>query len=517
MAHRDPHTDAQVPAAVWTGGTLMPLALVLALCAAPATPQPMPAMDMNDAGMGGMKMDDMPGMHGKKAPPPKKAKPQHSTPAPHTDAMPGMDHAMPDHDMGHGLPDHDMPGHDMQGQAAMPDMPHDMAHDMAHGMAMHGFLGGYAMSREASGTSWQPDAAPHDGIALMLGDWMAMVHGRVYGVLDSQSGPRGGSSVFSSSMVMAMASRDLANGDTLGLKAMISGDPFMGRRGYPLLLASGETADGATHLVDRQHPHDLFMELAASYSHPLSAGDSIFLYVGYPGEPALGPSAYMHRVSAADNPMTPIAHHWLDSTHVTFGVATAGIVHDGWKLEVSQFTGREPDQNRFDFDSARFDSTSARLSFNPDSNWSLQASIGWLKSPEQLEPGVNERRFTASATYYNAFEFGSIAATLAFGNKHLSDGADENAGLIEAEYRPVPLWTLFTRAEIAGNGELVPGPGVKNTGEFSAGVIRDWRLADHMKFGVGGLYAFDFPPGSAAASYGAAPHGAMAFVRLVAD
>ena len=107
----------------------------------------------------------------------------------------------------------------------------------------------------------------------------------------------------------ATVPKDLANGDTLGLKAMLSGDAFMGRRGYPLLLASGETADGATHLVDRQHPHDLLMELAASYSHPVSDTDSLFLYGGYPGEPALGPSAYMHRVSAMDNPMTPIAHH----------------------------------------------------------------------------------------------------------------------------------------------------------------------------------------------------------------
>ena len=107
----------------------------------------------------------------------------------------------------------------------------------------------------------------------------------------------------------------------------------------------GETADGTTHLVDRQHPHDLWMELAASYSHVLSDKDSLFVYGGYPGEPALGPSAYMHRISALDNPATPIAHHWLDSSHVSFGVVTAGFVHDALKLEVSQFTGREPDQN----------------------------------------------------------------------------------------------------------------------------------------------------------------------------
>jgi hypothetical protein len=414
--------------------------------------------------------------------------------------MGAMDHDMPGMDMDHGMADMDMDDHKMDG------------------MAMHGLLGGYAMSREASGTSWQPDAAPHEGIHLTPGDdWMVMLHGRVNGIADWQSGPRGDDQVFSSSMFMAMATKDLGNGDTLGLKGMISLDPFMGRRGYPLLLASGETANGVTHLVDRQHPHDLLMELAATYSHPVSDSDSVFLYGGYPGEPALGPSAYMHRISALDDPMTPISHHWLDSTHVTFGVVTAGWVHDRWKLEVSQFTGREPDQYRFNFDSARFDSTSARLSWNPDSNWSLQVSGGWLKSPEQLEPDINEQRVTASATYYNAFEFGSIAATAAFGHKHLSNGVSEDAGLLEAEYKPHPLWTVFARTEIIGSDELVPEPGVKSAGELSFGIIRDWKIAEHMKFGLGGLYAFDFAPGSPSQPYGDDPHGAMAFVRVVAE
>ena len=405
----------------------------------------------------------------------------------------------------------DMPGMDMgHGMAGM---------DMSQGMmTMHGLLGSYGMSREASGTSWQPEAAPHDAISLdVADDWMVMAHARIQGALDSQSGPRGDSSIFSSSMLMAMASTAVGENGTLGLKGMISLDPLMGRRGYPLLLASGETADGVTHLVDRQHPHDLFGELAASYSQKLSNDDSLFVYAGYPGEPALGPSAYMHRVSAMDNPMTPLSHHWLDSTHVTFGVATAGFVHDAWKIEVSQFTGREPDQHRFDFETPRFDSTAARLSFNPDPHWSLQLSAGWLKSPEALEPLVNERRFTASATWFDSFSFGSLAATLALGNKHLSNGTDESAVLLETEYRPDAAWTLFARAETFGSDELVPEPGVKHAGEVSAGVIHDWRVAEHVKLGLGGLYAFDRAPASASAPYGGGPHGAMAFVRLVVE
>jgi len=441
-----------------TSASFVTLALLLS-----TVPAALSAPSSGNGAMGGMKMDDMPGMN-------------HD--------MPGMDHG------------------------AM-DMP------------MHGLLGGYGMSREASGTSWQPQAAPHSAIHLMADDWSLMLHGKVSGIADWQSGPRGDDQVFSTSMVMAMASKDLANGDTLGLKAMLSGDPFMGRRGYPLLLASGESADGVTNLVDRQHPHDLLMELAASYSHPLSQSDSVFVYAGYPGEPALGPSAYMHRASSLDNPMTPIAHHWLDSSHITFGVVTAGFVHEDWKLEVSQFTGREPDQFRFNFDRARFDSTSARLSWNPSPNWSLQVSHGWLHSPEGLDPDVNERRFTASTTYFKQFDFGSVAATLAFGNKHLSDGTDTNALMLEGEFKPDEDWTVFARGETIESKELLPGGQIRGAGEISLGAIRDFRLAEHWKFGLGGLYAFDFAPSSSgatpAASYGSAPHGAMAFVRLVAE
>ena len=216
------------------------------------------------------------------------------------------------------------------------------------GMAMHGALGGYAMNRDSSGTSWQPDLGPAMGRMDMEGAWMLMSRLTLSGIYDYQSGPRGDEMTFLDGMAMGMAQRDFGD-NSIGLRAMLSPDPLMGRRGYPLLEASGETADGTTHLIDRQHPHDLVMELAGTYSHRFDDHSSAFLYLGYPGEPALGPPAFMHRASGMDDPAAPITHHWLDSTHVTFGVATAGLVLDDWKLELSQFTGREPDQFRFNF------------------------------------------------------------------------------------------------------------------------------------------------------------------------
>jgi hypothetical protein len=407
----------------------------------------------------------------------------------------------------------DMGGMDMSGM----DMgDHDMSQMDVPAMA-GGILGNYPMTRDASGTSWQPDAAAHNGIHAMAGDWMLMGHAMLWGITDTQSGPRGGDKTFFAGMLMGMARRDFGQSDTLQFRAMLSPDPLMGKDGYPLLFATGETANGTAPLIDRQHPHDLFMELSGTYAHTFGNDESVFLYAGYPGEPALGPPAFMHRASGMDIPDAPITHHWLDSTHITFGVVTAGFVRGDWKIEASQFTGREPDQDRYDFDTPKFDSTAVRLSWNPAANWSLQASWGYLKSPEQLEPDLNENRFTASATYVAPLgEDSSFAATLAWGMKKESDGTDLNGLLAEAEYKPADLWTIFARAEWEQNNELSATGAIEDASAITIGGIRDWRVAKHWKFGIGALYAFDFAP-HAAPSYGGNPHGTMAFVRVVAE
>src|SRR5205823_1974820 len=142
-------------------------------------------------------------------------------------------------------------------------------------------------------------------------------------------------------------------------------DPLtIGGSGYPLLFQTGESWQGKP-LVDYQHPHDLFSELSVTYSHAINKNSNIFAYLGFPGEPALGPTAFMHRPSSFSNPDAPIGHHWQDATHITFGVGTLGFVYNDFKLDASIFTGREPDENRYDFDTPRFDSFSGRLTFNP--------------------------------------------------------------------------------------------------------------------------------------------------------
>ena len=401
-------------------------------------------------------------------------------------------------------------------QNSMPGM--NTANMPSMQMPTTGLFGSYPMARDASGTSWQPDLAEHRGLHDMLGDWMLMGHLTLWGIYDTQSGTRGDDMVFASGMLMGSARRDFSADDLLNFRIMLSPEPFMGRRGYPLLLQTGETANGVTPLVDRQHPHDLFMELSGTYVHKFSPDDSGFLYLGYPGEPALGPPAFMHRSSGMDNPAAPLTHHWLDSTHIDFGVVTAGFVHDNWKLEVSQFTGREPDQRRFDFDKPQFDSTSVRASYNPDQHWSLQASYGHLHSPEQLDPLINEDRFTASAMYVARLdEESTVSAMLAWGLKHLSSGTSLNGVLLESEYKPVDLWTLFARGEWEQNNEIIPASVTADVGELSFGAIRDFRVSQHWLLGAGAQFAFDLTPGRALPPYGTDPHGAMFFVRIAAQ
>ena len=418
-----------------------------------------------------------------------------------------------------------MPG--MSGMAPAPNAPKggsDMA-GMDMGSAsggMTGALGAYPMTREASGTSWQPDAAHHDGLHLMRGPWTFMAHALLNGVYDDQHGPRGGRESFGAGMVMLAARRDFANADSLNFRAMLTPEPFMGPSGYPLLLASGETANRTTPLIDRQHPHDLFMELSTSYAHRLSARDSLFLYAGLPGEPAFGPPAFMHRMSIMDSPEAPISHHWLDSTHVTFGVVTAGWVHGDFKLEASRFKGREPDQNRWNIEAPRLDSTALRVSWNPGARWALQASWADQHSPEQLSPDENERRWSASAIYTAPVgAAGWWSTTAAWGRRQSTGGPALDAVILESAVHPTDPWTIFARAESTRTDELTPGllhGPVQTVSKASIGAIHDWRVAPHLKVGLGGLYAVNVVPGALAASYGGdTPTGAMAFVRLKVD
>ncbi len=266
------------------------------------------------------------------------------------------------------------------------------------------------------------------------------------------------------------------------------------------------------------------MELSASYSVKLGEKSSAFLYGGLPGEPAFGPPAFMHRQSISVSPEAPITHHWLDSTHITFGVVTAGLVFDRVKLEASRFNGREPDQRRYNIETAPLDSSSVRLSWNPTRELSLQGSWAHLREPEQLEPGINQKRWSASAAYTRPTAAGWWASNIAWGRKTL-EGESYDAFALESAYK-WREWTLFGRGEVTENNELVEleedghdGHGEAfRVGKASLGVARDFNLAGPLALTIGALGSVNFIPAGLKAEYGKRlPLGAMGFVRVKLD
>ena len=325
-----------------------------------------------------------------------------------------------------------------------------------HTNMSHSYSLNLPMSRNGSGTAWLPDASPVYGFMFHTRKWMYMLHGNFFLRYDNQDftnkGSRGGDKIDAPDWLMFMGQSQLGKNGLFHFSIMSSLDaPLAGSDGYPLLFQSGEAYKGKT-IVDRQHPHDLFSELSLSYSEALSQKADVFIYVGYPGEPALGPVAFMHRPSAMDNPDAPISHHWIDATHITFGVATLGVRYGEFKLEGSSFTGREPDENRYNFDKPRFDSWSGRLSFNPSENWALQVSQGFIKSPELLHPDEDVNRTTASALYSKALSDNStFNATEVWGMNKIKGHDGENAVLVEGEWRKNKL-ALHTRYEWVQKG-----------------------------------------------------------------
>ncbi len=387
-------------------------------------------------------------------------------------------------------------------------------HEMGPMLAMP--FGGIPETRDASGTAWQPDATPMHAHHFMAGDWMAMAHYNVFAGYDHQSGARGDDQVNSINWFMLMATKRSGEND-LTFRGMFSLEPWTTTtRGYPLLFQSGESYQGQP-LVDRQHPHDFFMELAARYRRALADQTVVSLYVAPSGEPALGPPAFPHRMSAMDNPAAPISHHWLDSTHISFGVLTAGLIRRTWKIEGSWFNGREPDEHRWNIDLAKPDSYSGRITWNPTPGWSGQISAGHLKSPEELHPDEDVWRTTASVMHLKKLgEHRHLATTLGWGVNDTDNGSSQ-AYVLESSLMSEPL-TVFGRVEyVEKTGEeltLEPSDRKYGVSQWSLGASRELVRHRPWQLALGGELTYSAAPRSLDALYGEHPVGFWIFLRL---
>lgn len=398
-------------------------------------------------------------------------------------------------------------------------------------MAMRSVVNiGDPMTRESSGTAWVPELSPMhafmktfaDGGMLMLHGNMFFRYSQVGSTRDVSAAGQGNRSRFDApSMFMAMYSRPLTNKSQLGLRAMVSLDPIIERGyGYPLLYQSGELYRGEP-IHDRQHPHDFISELAATYSYKFNEKSSTFVYAGLPGEPALGPPTFMHRVSAMNNPDAPLGHHWQDATHITYGVVTAGFAYDKVKFEASAFNGTEPDENRWAFDRPRLNSFSGRLSFNPTKEWAFQISHGHLKNPERAEPEIKVLRRTTASAIYNK-KFGgdrNLASTFVWGQNYAADERT-NSYLLEADFQ-FRKNSIFGRAESvekSGHELVLDHPddhGIFRVAAYSLGYLREIYRGKGLDLGLGAQVTFNTNPQSLVPYYGGTNHrGIQIFLRV---
>jgi hypothetical protein len=381
------------------------------------------------------------------------------------------------------------------------EMPTQPDHEDS-GMTMPG------MSRAGSGTSWLSDESPLYVIHKTAGQWMLMFHENLFVQYLYESGARGVDQFGSVNWAMGMAERSFPRG-TLNVRAMFSAEPLTIRGcGYPDLLASGERCDGQP-IHDRQHPHDLFMELAASYDAPLVGDTRWQIYAAPSGEPALGPVAFPHRVSAMASPLAPISHHWLDATHISFGVLTGGVYSHRWKAEASVFNGREPDERRTDIEFDKLDSVSGRVWFLPTARLAIQFSMGQLTDAEEGDHGatpIDVVRTTASITYHHPLKENSTwATTVAWGNNSESDRRS-NALLLETTVSIRDRDTWYGRAKVVGkNGHdlaIADSDEEFAVAKIQAGYTRYVRPIGTLQPGVGGGISFGIVPETLIDDYG---------------
>jgi len=381
------------------------------------------------------------------------------------------------------------------------------------------------LQRDSSGTSVQPSSTPSPMLMKSAEAWMLMFHGNAFLVEQQQSSPRGGDKLFSSNWGMFMAQRPLGPGQ-LTLRSMLSLEPatVTGRQ-YPLLFQQGETAYGKP-IVDGQHPHDFFMELAAIYDWRLTEKTLLSLYLAPVGDPALGPTAYPHRASAAEDPLAALGHHQEDSTHISDDVITVGLASGIARVEASGFHGREPNEHRWEIQQGTIDSWSTRLTVQPGKDWSAQYSFGQLHSLEALYPNENQQRMTASVMYNRPLKEGNWASTAVWGRTSSSPGhAIFNSYLLESTFQFRQRNFAWTRIESAErSNELLLGENplpssfeetpIGQVQAYTFGFDRELGNLSHLAAAMGAQVTAYGVPTTLRPAYGSDPIGIAVFIRL---
>jgi hypothetical protein len=378
--------------------------------------------------------------------------------------------------------------------------------------------------QQGSGTSLMPETAPVEMRMFNAGTWHVMLHGVAFANHIQQSGPRGADDTFSTNWIMAAASKELWGG-AVQVRTMLSLEPAtVPDQRYPLLFQTGETANGRA-VIDGQHPHDFFMELAVQYARPLGAGIG-YVYLAPHGDPALGPVAFPHRPSAAEIPQAVLSHHNQDSTHIASTVVTAGYRRGAFALEASGFHGAEPDEERWDLDLGPVDSWSARLSWAPSPRFVAQVSHGVLDKPEALEPG-DIARTTASVSYEHPFPRAHLSTSLVYGLNHkrwFDQKLDAYLGeallhvgrrhWISTRYERVEKDELFAHSHSPVKPAVKPFIPTFLVQSLLVGYTFDFWLRPPLRLGIGANWTGHDIPAALEPFYDEDPQSRAVFLRL---
>ena len=380
--------------------------------------------------------------------------------------------------------------------------------------------------QEASGTSMNPDSAPMPMRTVERANWNLNFMGDAFVTDTQQSGPRGADKLYSTSIFMGSVEHALGRGAFV-FDLMLSSEPAtITDREYPLLFQTGETAYGKP-IEDGQHPHNFLMGAGIHYARPVTENAIFEAYFAPVGDPALGPIAYPHRASAAEIPQAPIGHHWEDSTHISYEVATVGVKYKMVRIEASGFHGGEPNENRWNIGAGAMDSWSTRLSVFPTQNWVAQVSVGRLTHPEGLEPG-DIVRTTASVEYSRPIDNSSWSTSIVFGRNHdTATGLGTNAFLLESVF-PLTQKNLLTgRWESVDKDELFAAqPAIEQQlesavgtttfriGAYTLGYTHYFPLWSPLETGIGANFSTYTLPAAIVPYYGAHPVGVNFYLHF---
>jgi hypothetical protein len=383
-----------------------------------------------------------------------------------------------------------------------------------------------------------------------------MLHGQASLNYAHSPEPRGNHQTYVTDLLGAAAARRLGSG-VFEARVMASAEPLMGPDGYPLLLQTGESADGLVPLRDRQHPHDVLMELSVAYRRAIDRDVELFVYLAPVGAPAVGPTPFLHRASGRDFPAPPIGHHLEDGSHITYGVMTGGLISGRLKLEVSGFNSLEPDARRWNVEQPRLDSYAIRVSVAANDNLVLQTGVAGLAQPERLHPRIPYGLLSASVTYNRRWGTSNWQTTAVWGrrkrqrtviplreaiqtfspavlNHYLSlvdttgIPVDSLLLLFPSRVQPALLLestltvgssTVFARAERVVKDELFDPTDLRHStlfgvGKLEIGLALDLRIARLGTVGAGMAVSVHLLPAELRTTYGSAPKALQVFTRL---